>query len=565
MSLPVRTRAHRRTRAGVAWALGVTFLGGCGSLLGADFSAVIVVAKDGAAYFGIDGTMQASGGDVGNARDLDAAARDAAHAGMLGLRVDQARLTSTSPLQLNVMLSNRIAGYVLSTDGAVFSLKTTDGKLFPVRALRALPAWVDGTAVESGLKLLPEASVQWNLEVPGVTLASRFVPEALIMEVPDGHTAQAAVTLEACTVCGATCTYTDRDVSHCGSCSISAEEPSKASCKAGVLFCNNAEYTLCSQGTSRATVCVDLQTSDQHCGACGVAVKPASGVCVSGQPKVWGGAPTPTPWPTHDFAGAWGSSKNDVWFASKDGSMLRYRTARGFEWFSSASSYGAYSISGTSADRVWASGGAGRLRRWNGGAWQTLDLGSVAWLYGIHCLTETDMWTVGGDEAWRCNSTACGQTTTPAGTNLNAVWGIASNDVWAVGAMRNTVLHWNGFDWSSVATPTLLNVAGIWGIASNDVWAVGGVGLAMHWNGTAWRTVPTPVKNSAYLYGVWGSSSNDVWAVGMGGTIIHWNGKAWSNVRSPIAADFNGVWGATRDDVWVVGKSGAILHLDPSL
>ena len=95
------------------------------------------------------------------------------------------------------------------------------------------------------------------------------------------------------------------------------------------------------------------------------------------------------------------------------------------------------SVWGSSADDVWAVGGAGTIRHIDGAG---APLG------------DRDFATV---EA------------------LHAVWGTGPNDVWAVGA-AGTILHWDGAKWDrpwrSAAGKKRPNFSGIWGSGPNDVW-----------------------------------------------------------------------------------------------
>ena len=75
----------------------------------------------------------------------------------------------------------------------------------------------------------------------------------------------------------------------------------------------------------------------------------------------------------------------------------------------------------------------------------------------------------------------------PTGERLNAVWGSAADDVWAVGA-RGTILHYDGHVWIEALAAFLAgkkpHLYGIWGSARDDVWIVGD-GTALHYDGRA--------------------------------------------------------------------------------
>ncbi|HEU5368415.1 MAG TPA: hypothetical protein VFU69_08130 [Ktedonobacterales bacterium] len=175
---------------------------------------------------------------------------------------------------------------------------------------------------------------------------------------------------------------------------------------------------------------------------------------------------------------------------------------------------------------------------------------------------------------------------------LDSVFALASNDVWAVGFADNPsgvvspfditlIEHWDGTQWSLVPSPNPDPVSNelrsISGVASNDLWAVGergaGAGdtccpllpLIEHWDGTSWSVVPNPGL-AAGLFGVTALSATDAWAVGFnpspvrsGDIIMHWDGTAWTNVAAP-EEDANGdpfllraVTAVSATDVWAVG------------
>jgi hypothetical protein len=152
----------------------------------------------------------------------------------------------------------------------------------------------------------------------------------------------------------------------------------------------------------------------------------------------------------------------------------------------------------------------------------------------------------------------------PTGNTLDAVWGIASDDVWAVGA-GGTAEHWNGSAWSAVTTPTQFELFGVWGSGANQVWAVGSdargtamqvaTSVILYWNGTAWGVVDT--VPSAELWAVWGSGPDDVWFVGGAdpgaGLLVHWDGATFTPTMSATASVLYGVSGTASTDVWVAG------------
>jgi hypothetical protein len=174
---------------------------------------------------------------------------------------------------------------------------------------------------------------------------------------------------------------------------------------------------------------------------------------------------------------------------------------------------------------------------------------------------------------------------------LTAVAGVASNDVWTVGAWYRPSAtpgtlaeHWDGSAWTVVSTPNATEgyneLYGLAPISTTDVWAVGyhnianygsEKSMALHWDGAAWTIVPTANigPNANELKAVAGVARNDVWAVGFGASTSnevgvplaqHWNGRRWVLVHTPsLGAGFGGlnaVDAVSSNDVWAVGGHG---------
>ncbi len=183
---------------------------------------------------------------------------------------------------------------------------------------------------------------------------------------------------------------------------------------------------------------------------------------------------------------------------------------------------------------------------------------------------------------------------------LFGVGGVASNDMWAVGAYGTLgvtdwqlIEHWNGTTWSLAASPTLTTPNELLAVgavatrfAPGDVWAVGGYdsggqSLIEHWNGLSWSVVPNPNPGTLNRFlGVAAISSSNVWAVGyffvdgnsVSRTLVeHWDGAGWSVVPSPnLGTGYNQLNAVTAvpgspNELWAVGTAGSstlILHWD---
>ncbi len=155
--------------------------------------------------------------------------------------------------------------------------------------------------------------------------------------------------------------------------------------------------------------------------------------------------------------------------------------------------------------------------------------------------------------------------------HLRSVWGTGPDDVWAVGWLLGTLLHWDGQAWTKHEAPTSDPLEVVWGRSKTEAYAAGANGTLLAWDGEVWRV--TSAKTDQNLRAVFGRASDDVWAVGAGGTIMHYGGLGWA--PSPIApimtADgkeqeitsaLHAVWAAAEDDAWAVGADGQVLRWD---
>jgi hypothetical protein len=252
------------------------------------------------------------------------------------------------------------------------------------------------------------------------------------------------------------------------------------------------------------------------------------------------------------------------------------------------------------------------VEHWDGAAWSVVPVpptraGFNSYLTGVSVTSPSDAWAVGYVQeatntshplAEHWDGTAWTEVRMPikqlgSSVRMQGVASVASDDVWAVGAIMVDVvpyqtvrMHWDGRRWRSVRGPndfrygtTLYDVAVV---SPSDVWAVGTTGdpgeiilqsRTEHWDGTRWTKVDAP--NGPYdattLAGVSADASADVWAVGaswpQGGeevmvTVVdRWDGSQWSSVPGVNPNDINGFLGVaalSSTDVFAVGLTGAL-------
>lgn len=234
--------------------------------------------------------------------------------GQLGLRVEQARqhragTKADSEFLVAVTLANGKGGAPVPLTAAFFKLRVKSGLLKTPSVASGEALWVDGKTPDMTDLLAGGASFgPWILSFS--IDASTDVPVELTFEAPsaslgdatvgDARKATAAVTLEKCTECReptgtptqspSVCTYLDRDLLHCGACTVvdgshfGVYGGAPGSCSAGVYTCSSGT-TACATDAGRADGnaymgCFDLANSVQHCGKCETQ---CNGSCAAGK------------------------------------------------------------------------------------------------------------------------------------------------------------------------------------------------------------------------------------------------------------------------------------------
>lgn len=137
-------------------------------------------------------------------------------------------------------------------------------------------------------------------------------------------------------------------------------------------------------------------------------------------------------------------------------------------------------------------------------------------------------------------------------SDLHAVWGTGPADVWAVGA-GGVALHFDGLGWQQVATGTTSELRGVWGTGPTDVYAVGDDGV-LRWDGVGWS--PVPMSHAGDLTSVSGDGAT-VWAVGSDGKVVERSGSSWVSSFVAPGRALHGVW-AGGGVVVAVGDEGTI-------
>ena len=229
-----------------------------------------------------------------------------------------------------------------------------------------------------------------------------------------------------------------------------------------------------------------------------------------------------------------------------------------------------YSLSGASADTLWAAGFQGTILRRSGAAWEPIRSDVTSSLYGIYSPSADVAWAIGfdamGSTLLRCTNRGCQPAEKPvAGLEYTAIHGVADDTFWIVG--KNGLLKsWTPKTNSLVDEVTDLakgaTLNHVFALDAQHVYAVGEQGLVLVRGDTTWTTDTSAPTGRQNLQAVWASSAEDVWVAGTNGFVARFSGKTWITLSSGVSETISAIRGLSSSDVWAVTLQGTVLHFD---
>jgi len=213
----------------------------------------------------------------------------------------------------------------------------------------------------------------------------------------------------------------------------------------------------------------------------------------------------------------------------------------------------AYSVWGTSMSNLWAVGSA-MILHYDGDDWTWVSGAAQQDMRGVWC-SDDEVIAVGrqgaimryrGDE-WEAMASGTSY-------DLSAVWG------WKDGAFAagedGAILRYDGDDWQIEDSPINWFIYDLFGLAPNNIWAVGESTLEIcHYDGRNWTPQEIMATNGD-LVSIWATSSQNVFVANGFGAVLRFDGDAWS-ILPRYLATHQCLWGNSRGEL-LVGGSGIV-------
>ncbi|MEQ1689857.1 MAG: Ig-like domain-containing protein [Gemmatimonas sp.] len=295
------------------------------------------------------------------------------------------------------------------------------------------------------------------------------------------------------------------------------------------------------------------------------------------------------------FLSVHGSASDNAIAVGTNGKIARWN---GTTWtaLTSGSSVTLRSVFVENATTATAVGENGTALRWNGTVWTPLTTTSTAQLNGVWSVGSTTIMVGNGGEVLKYNGTTVQRQTVPFADDLNAVSGLPSGIITAVGEFGG-ILRFDGLDWSLIDSNGVLDdfyaVSGtdanggrmyiggqngvyqvdditltssaadypvsVFGISIDPLgttWTVGQRGSIQRITGATWTTM----NFAPDLLDVWTTSATNAWAVGEYGFIYRWDGATWTRQTTPSLANLYSVWAPSASDAFAGGDNGTMLR-----
>ncbi|WP_295419192.1 ankyrin repeat domain-containing protein [Sulfurovum sp.] len=205
-------------------------------------------------------------------------------------------------------------------------------------------------------------------------------------------------------------------------------------------------------------------------------------------------------------------------------------------------------VKGNAANNVYAIGTHGILH-YDGKNWKAINAKFADNQWSDIWLIDNEVFAAGGEKIihFKDGKWIDMESGLHGGDYLNAVWGTAANNVYAVGSKSNNtggkyILHYDGVKWNDThfsTNPENSNkyddrwIFGISGLTDKDIYIVGSRGLFFHYDGTEWSAVDT---KSFYSEGVVGELNfikkidSDLFVCGEKGIVLRYQDNKWQDI-----------------------------------
>ena len=143
---------------------------------------------------------------------------------------------------------------------------------------------------------------------------------------------------------------------------------------------------------------------------------------------------------------------------------------------------------------------------------------------------------------------------------INDIWIISEDDIWAVGEFVTdsgsfNAARWDGSEWKLLGIySNTLDLYSIHYFSENDIW-VTDYCSPIHWNGSEWTLyhIQNMGLDACAGNAIWGTSSSNMYFVGLEGSIVHYNGSSFKKMISGTTCNLDDIYGIDKNHIWAVG------------
>ena len=296
-------------------------------------------------------------------------------------------------------------------------------------------------------------------------------------------------------------------------------------------------------------------------------------------------------WTQSNLWGITAVSDTEMWAVGEGGVAGHFKDGAWTALLAAPATATLRAVWAASSDAVYAVGLGGVIARWDGKVWKKMSsplvngkAATTNW-YAVWGNGPNDVYAMGdaGQIAHWDGQDTTKWTWKTLGTHIDgsmrAVWGLAPDDVWAVGEL-GLIYHNDGTGWVHTPIPDFkaddtakpykikTTLLAIWGAATDDVWAVGepddkGKGVLVHWDGGGWGYDSSFASEGRTVRAMWGWSHDRILMAGTQGMVLRFDGQGnYQELRPDTIATLFGITGFGKDAL-LVGDIGTVLRWTP--
>ncbi len=221
--------------------------------------------------------------------------------------------------------------------------------------------------------------------------------------------------------------------------------------------------------------------------------------------------------------------------------------------------------------------------RWDGNNWQIIKIPTATFggstvsssIYTIFAFSESNIWTfsIAGSYSHWDGTTWTTQYVAERSGGGNRLWGTSSSNLYLVGT-NGSITRYNGTSWTRMTSNTTVDLEDIYGLNANHIWATGTMddysrSVILSFDGSNWATIYDdallpPAERYAFS-AIWTINEKRLYLAGISGTGVMdvLTGK-YKKINTPATFIIYDLNATSVADIFTTGANDEVTHFNGS-